>query len=82
MWNNSYFQLVRWVCLVSGIIHGIVKKREYGAIERVLREEEERERPAREARERCEKSRRDAGIFFYICNIHNAFCVPVFTLQL
>ena len=79
---KASIKLVRWVCLVSGIIYGIVKKREYRAIEKVLREEEERERPEREARELREKLRRNAGIIFYIYNIHNAFCVLVFNLQL
>ncbi|XP_029054013.1 DNA ligase 1-like [Osmia bicornis bicornis] len=58
---KASIKLVRWVCLVSGIIYGIVKKREYGAIEKVLREEEERERPEREARELREKLRRNAA---------------------
>ncbi|XP_076393133.1 uncharacterized protein LOC143265361 [Megachile rotundata] len=54
-------KLARWTLLVSGIIYGIVQKRKYTVIENKLREEEERERPAREARMRCERLRRNAA---------------------
>ncbi|KOC66132.1 hypothetical protein WH47_01025 [Habropoda laboriosa] len=47
---SPIIKLFRWTCLIYGVVHGFIQRREYSAIEKVIREKEERERPAREAR--------------------------------
>ncbi|CAK9799220.1 hypothetical protein ANTQUA_LOCUS1922 [Anthophora quadrimaculata] len=52
---SPIIKVLRWSCLLYGVIYGFLQKRKYAAIEKVIREQEERERPAREARLALEK---------------------------
>ncbi|XP_046825511.1 ATP synthase subunit e, mitochondrial-like [Vespa velutina] len=45
----------RWTLLTMGILYGAFFQRRFGNIEAARREKEERERPAREAKEALEK---------------------------
>lgn len=62
------------------MIYGFVQRRKYAAIEKVVREKEEAERPAREAFLAREKLRRDTGIYRYYFLLYVFFESP-FSLQ-
>ncbi|CAK9814939.1 hypothetical protein ANTPLA_LOCUS8400 [Anthophora plagiata] len=52
---SPIIKVLRWSCLMYGVVYGFLQRRKYAAIEKVIREEDERERPAREARLALEK---------------------------
>lgn len=60
--DNLYCQLARWSCLISGVIYSFLKRREYAALEKVLREKEA-EKLVREIFLAREKIRLNTGIF-------------------
>lgn len=62
------------------MIYGFVQRRKYAAIEKVVREEEEAKRPAREAFLAREKLLRDTGIYRYYFLLYVFFESP-FSLQ-
>ncbi|CAK9828475.1 hypothetical protein ANTRET_LOCUS5999 [Anthophora retusa] len=66
---SPIIKVLRWSCLIYGVIYGFLQRRKYAAIEKVIREKEERERPAREARLALEKKLQNEGTFQRLFNV-------------